>query len=88
MDSHSGLVEESSLTPSSSSAVLPPPAHSAHIIELLLSEGLPPFRVEVGRGEKAKAPMCPEQQIREKILSYNRKDKSLEELSRKFIDNY
>jgi hypothetical protein len=50
-----------------------------------LAESQGPFVVECHSPESNH---LQQEMIKQKILSYNRKEKSLEELSRKFIDNF
>lgn len=54
-------------------------------IAQLLASGRPIFLVRDGRRTEE---FSRRELLRQKILSYNRKEKSLEELSRRFIENF
>jgi|JI6StandDraft_1071083.scaffolds.fasta_scaffold235542_3 hypothetical protein len=60
---------------------------SSALIRDLLDRGKEVFVVEECRSRGGNQHLQQEL-IKQKILSYNRKEKSLEELSRKFIDNF
>ena len=58
------------------------------MIYQLLALKLPIFTVSEGRQLPRDDDFSRQEMLKQKILSYNRKEKSLEELSKKFIERF